>query len=386
MRVFQFNLQEKIGGGEIYTAFLCRALAELGVSTTLFCNSRNHSWSSLNLPEGTEFVPLDQVLEAQHFLPEAGQWLLSHGSLPKEMALACKRRHLLTGICHMPPQGRSIGAFDEYHQVFGVSGYVVSGLREKGVHTWQEPLYGVADIFRGGDANSSGSASIRQSSVYDWDMRKFRERCLSYLEPLYELIAERPLLERRDGLTLGIVSRLATIKQFPLLFSKLVPVLQLFPQVNVEIFGSGGYTMVRDLRAVMLPIADRVRYWGHQENVAAVYGRIDYLLSGLPEKEALGLNILEAQAAGVPVIAVDAPPFNETVLHGQSGFLYTDPRLDEAASFKVLLETLLGRNERFHPQMLQEHLNKFSLPAFGERLKPIVEWVKKTQSGMAASQ
>jgi glycosyltransferase involved in cell wall biosynthesis len=104
-----------------------------------------------------------------------------------------------------------------------------------------------------------------------------------------------------------------------------------------------------------------------------IYRQIDYLLSGLPEKEALGLNIIEAQACGTPVIAVDAPPFTETVLDGATGFLYTDPRTDAGAGFARLLDELLAGRARPHPKSAQAHLQRFSFDAFVERLRPVAD-------------
>jgi glycosyltransferase involved in cell wall biosynthesis len=180
----------------------------------------------------------------------------------------------------------------------------------------------------------------------------------------------RPVTElsKRPGLTLGIVSRLTPIKQFPLMFGILAPVMARFPQVNLEIFGSGGYASVRDLRAALAPMQQQVRFWGHQPDVAAVYPQLDFVLSGLPEKEALGLNLIEAQFCGTPVLAVRAPPFTETVIDGQSGWLFTDPREDGGASFAQLLERLQGGGARPDPRQAAAHLERFSFAAFRERV------------------
>lgn len=381
MNVIQFNLQQNIGGGEIYTSFLCRALAQLGVTTTLVCHDKNMHWSRLNLPETTRLLPVREAMDFFNHGPCHSQWILSHGALPDRVVDQLPKDNLLTGICHMPPQGRRIGSFERYDLVMGVSGYVVAGLVEKSVKTWETPLYGVADLHRGAQVEQT-FPKIHQTSCYDWDMRKFRERFLSVLEPVYENFRDRPEFGRKNGISLGIVSRLATIKQFPLLFEYIVPVLKDFPRVNLEIFGAGGYASVRDLRLALQPINDRVRFWGHQDNVAAVYQQLDYLLSGLPEKEALGLNILEAQAAGLAVLAVDAPPFNETVLHERSGFLYRDPREDAGADFRQLMTRISARNSRFLPELPDEHLNRFTSGALTERMRPILCWVEQQLRGM----
>ena len=389
MKHVQINLQPHFGGGEVYTAFLCRALSRLGVPTRLLVHPRAAFWDRLGLPADTERITVANPAELQQLLPAGPLWLLSHGPLPAELRAAMPRR-LRTAIAHMPVQGRDPAAFAAHDRIYAVSGWVRDGLRAAGLPAWDQPLYGVADFAdlaaRTGDSDGGprsgiagsrwgvpGAQSIRRTSRYDWDRRKGRDRLLGWLEPLAEALRPHPAFVRREGLTLGIVSRLTPIKQFPLLFSLLAPVLARHPRVNLDIFGSGGYASVRDLdRALAALPAGHVRFWGQQRNVAAIYRQLDYLLSGLPEKEALGLNIIEAQACGTPVIAVNAPPFTETVMDGVTGFLYRDPRQDAGAAFGSLLDELLAGRARPQPELAQAHLARFSFDAFVERLRPVV--------------
>jgi len=115
-------------------------------------------------------------------------------------------------------------------------------------------------------------------------------------------------------------------------------------------------------------MAGQVRFWGHQQDVAAIYTQLDFVLSGLPEKEALGLNIIEAQQCGTPVLAVRAPPFTETVIEGETGFFFADPREDAGVSFGRLLERLLAGALRPDPRLAKAHLERFSFAAFRERV------------------
>lgn len=370
MKLIQINLQPHFGGGEVYTAFLCRALSQLGVPTRLLVHPRAGFWDRLGLPADTERIAVADPAGLPHHLPGGPLWLLSHGPLPAVLRVALPR-HLRTAIAHMPVQGRNPAAFADHDLVYAVSGWVRDGLEAAGLPTWAEPLYGVADV--GPRTGTSDVQSVRRNSRYDWDRRKGRDRLLGLLEPLAEAARPHPDFERRPGLTLGIVSRLTPIKQFPLLFARLAAVLARHPRVNLEIFGSGGYASVRDLDRALasLPVG-QARFWGQQANVAAIYRQLDYLLSGLPEKEALGLNIIEAQACGTPVIAVDAPPFSETVLHGETGFLYRDPRQDAGADFGHLLDELQAGRARPQPEMARAHLARFSFDAFVERLRPVV--------------
>ncbi|MCM2288581.1 MAG: glycosyltransferase [Sulfuritalea sp.] len=367
MKLVQINLQPHFGGGEVYTAFLCRALSKLGVPTRLLMHPDAAFWDRLDLPVDTERIAVADAGDLPRHLPAGPLWLLSHGPLTAELRTALPGR-LRTAIAHMPVQGRDPAAFADHDRIYAVSGWVRDGLVAAGLPAWQEPLYGVAEL----GTRNPGAQVICRRSRYDWDRRKGRDRLLGAFEPLTEALRPHPVLVRRDGLTLGIVSRLTPIKQFPLLFEKLAPMLARHPQVNLEIFGSGGYASVRDLDAALRPCAGQVRFWGQQGNVAAIYRELDYLLSGLPEKEALGLNIIEAQACGTPVIAVAAPPFSETVLDGKTGFLYRDPRQDAGADFGRLLDELLAGRPRPQPALAQEHLARFSFASFVERLRPVV--------------
>jgi glycosyltransferase involved in cell wall biosynthesis len=366
MNLVQINLQPHFGGGEVYTAFLCRALSQLGVATRLLVHPHAGFWDRLGLPADTERIAVAGAADLPRHLPAGPLWLLSHGPLPAVLRDAAPGR-LRTAIAHMPVQGRDPTAFAGHDRIYAVSAWVRDGLAAAGLPAWHEPLYGVADL-----GARAGAGTIRRTSRYDWDRRKGRDRLLGALEPLAEALRPHPEFVRRPGLTLGIVSRLTPIKQFPLLFAQLAPVLAQRPQVHLEIFGSGGYASVRDLDCALAALpAGQARFWGQQADVGGIYRQLDYLLSGLPEKEALGLNIIEAQACGTPVIAVDAPPFTETVVDGATGFLYRDPRLDGAEAFGRLLDQLLAGRARPQPELALQHLQRFSFAAFVERLRPV---------------
>lgn len=373
MRIVQINLQPHFGGGEIYTKFLCRALARLGVVTTLIHHGDSRFWQGLGLPDSTELSPAWKIEEAIEQLPSARNWVLSHGPFAPQHAGQISQRHLLTAIAHMPPQMRPRDRYDSYSCVFGVSAYVVQGLRDIGAAVWNAPLYGVADLHR-----VSGSMPIRQTSRYEWDRRKGRDRLLSWLEPIVEPLRMRPIFHRGNGVSLGIVSRLTPIKQFPEMFGILAPIIAKHADFRLEIFGAGGYASVLDLRQATRILGDRVRFWGLQRDIAAVYQQLDYLMTGLPEKEALGLNVIEAQACNTPILGVKAPPFTETVLDGQTGLLYTDPRLDQGQDFSRILDELTQHRFRITNNLdVTEHLARFSEEAFASRLAPVVEYVRK---------
>lgn len=368
---YQVNLQRGFGGGEVYTIFFTKALDALGVKTVLFTHPEATHWHQ-RLPSSAEVIPVTPDALANRLGQLETPWTLFHTLAPAAVVDAVHNaKGIATCIAHMPWYDRNPAALMPYDLILPVSQHVADSLRVRGLEKiYAEPLYGVAELSgRQGNPNSP----LLKGNVYDWDKRKVRDRLLSVVYPWIQPLLPRPAFTKKPGITLGIVSRLTTIKQFPALFNHIAPVLARFPHVHVEIFGSGGYASVRDLKRVLAPIRDRVRFWGHQQNVGAVYAHIDYLLAGLPEKEALGLNILEAQACGVPVLAVAAPPFTETIIDNLTGLLYPDPRQDKGAGFAALLSRLSDTPFKIDHAKAAEHLRTFSEDAFILRIKHLID-------------
>jgi glycosyltransferase involved in cell wall biosynthesis len=362
---YQINLQQSFGGGEVYTRFFTEALIALGWDVELFVAREAEFWRQLNLTgvRLREVASEAQILDA---LPTSHSLIVTHTAASPGFAAALANRHRLTGFVHMPLYERSPAGFALYERLFAVSRHVIDSAKKRGLaNVYPEPLYGIADL-----AGRPGGAPgvIGAASVYDWDRRKVRDRLLGLFAPLVDVFRHKRAFSRRPGLTIGIVSRLTPIKQFPQMFSILAPIVARHQTVNLEIFGSGGYASVRDLRRALGPAHRQVRFWGQQSDVRAVYGQLDYVLSGLPEKEALGLNLIEAQGCGTPVLAVNAPPFTETVVDGETGWLFDDPRGDGGHAFERLLDRLVQGAARPDPRKASAHLERFSRRAFGARV------------------
>ena len=364
---YEINLQTGLGGGEIYTRFFTQALIDLGWWVTLI--AKRGSWLAGNLGMAhLKVIEVDDLNDVPGVIANDDALVFAHNPFSGEVAERIRQYHRLVCFAHMPLYGRSPAAFDSCDLILAVSRHVIDSLKAAGLDQYYpEPLYGVADMARG-----QTSAVLTQGSPYAWDTRKFRDWLLGKVYPFYAAVRPKRTFQKRPGLTLGIVSRLTPIKQWPQLFDRLCPVLAEHPDVNIEIFGSGGYASVRDLKRAIRPIRNQVRFWGHQEDVQRVYKSIDYLLTGLPEKEALGLNIIEAQMCGTPVLAVASPPFTETVSDRITGWLYGDPRLDDAANFSAVLERILAGTSPSWGAVGTYHLATFGQPAFTARVERVL--------------
>jgi glycosyltransferase involved in cell wall biosynthesis len=86
----------------------------------------------------------------------------------------------------------------------------------------------------------------------------------------------------------------------------------------------------------------------------------------VPNVEEFGIAAVEAQAAGRPVVAVDAGGTRETVVPGRTGLLVPDG--DRAALARALREDLTG----FDTHDIREHARRFAPEVFRAHLKEIV--------------
>ncbi len=372
LHIHHVNLQPIVGGGEVYTRALTRALVDAGARVTLYAHPAVRLWDGMDGP-GLEVVRIENEAQLLERLPAKGALILTQSPIPSLGVDRLATHNRLAGFAHLPMFQRSAEGFRPYHLVFTVSQYCIGLLRAAGLdRVYPEPVYGTAD-------HSRSDAPVIRRTPYIVDPRKFRDVLIGGLSALAGLVRREPLpFSTRPGLTLGLVSLIAPIKQFPEMFSILAPILARRPSVNLEIFGNGGYAQVRDLRRAVAPLAHRVRFWGYQTNVGAIYPQLDYLMTGLPEKEALGLNALEAQACGTPVLAPDAPPFTETVLDGASGFRYRDPRQDGGRHFEEILAAIVAGRARPDPRVAaREHLAQFSHPALVERARGLIRAISE---------
>lgn len=116
--------------------------------------------------------------------------------------------------------------------------------------------------------------------------------------------------------------------------------LQAAAQIREAVFvlaGEGPERSSLESQAQSLGIQDRVRFLGQREDIPRLLASCDLFV--LPSLiEGLPLSVLEAMAAGKPVIATDIGGTNEVVVQGETGLLVPPARPAElAAAIRGLL-------------------------------------------------
>lgn len=119
---------------------------------------------------------------------------------------------------------------------------------------------------------------------------------------------------------IGYVGRLAEQKRVKDLLWAIQLLRQPDPNVRLIVIGDGPLRSRLEVYAKEVEAADFVRFVGHRTDVAPFFQAFDvfWLAS---EYEGMSNSVMEAMAAGTPVVASDITANQELVSHGDTGFL-----------------------------------------------------------------
>jgi glycosyltransferase involved in cell wall biosynthesis len=153
--------------------------------------------------------------------------------------------------------------------------------------------------------------------------------------------ARRALGLPSDGPIVGVVSRLVPIKDHETFLQAACLILKRQPDATFLIAGDGELRQMLEHRARTL-LGERIRFLGWASDVATLYRALDVVVL-TSRKEGTPLSLIEAAAAGRPVVATRVGGVSEVVRDGETGLLVRaqDP---EQVSSAVLC--LLNQPER----------------------------------------
>lgn len=136
--------------------------------------------------------------------------------------------------------------------------------------------------------------------------------------PRAELHAEFGL--PADSLVLGMIAQLIPRKGHRHLLAALPPLLAAHPRLQVLIFGQGPLQDELAAEISAPPYAGRVRLVGFRHDLPRLLGALD-LLAHPADMEGLGVSLLQASAAGLPIVATRVGGIPEAVREGENGLL-----------------------------------------------------------------
>jgi glycosyltransferase involved in cell wall biosynthesis len=159
-----------------------------------------------------------------------------------------------------------------------------------------------------------------------------------YLAPVDRAHMCREFQLPADALIAGMVAQLIPRKGHRTLLAALPALRDRFPLLRVLLFGKGPLAAEIQASIEAHGLQDVVRLVGFRDDLPRWLGGLDLLVHPA-DMEGLGVALLQAAAAGVPVIASRAGGLSEAVAHGVTGLLVAP---GDAGALGAAMSRLLG--------------------------------------------
>jgi len=165
------------------------------------------------------------------------------------------------------------------------------------------------------------------------------------------------------SIVIGTVGRIERVKGINYLLIAMKIILTKYPDAKLEIVGEGSELDGLKLLAQKLGISNSVIFFGKLANPIPNYRRMDVFV--LPSVlEGFGIVLLEAMAAGIPIVATNVHGIKEVVIDGKSGILIP-PKKPEAIAKAVLR---IIEDSQLHKGLVEEGFNRARLFDIQEHL------------------
>ncbi len=139
-----------------------------------------------------------------------------------------------------------------------------------------------------------------------------------------------------NGIVIGTVGRLATVKGFDRLLEFLPAVLAQIPHAVCVLVGDGPERATLEARSRQLDLDDRVHFAGFRRDTRAFYEWFDLYVAP-SRSEGLPVALLEAMAAGCPVLVTDVGEQRAVLDDGRAGGLLPENAHDWAGAIVARL-------------------------------------------------
>ncbi|MCI5140924.1 MAG: glycosyltransferase family 1 protein [Candidatus Electrothrix sp. ATG1] len=145
------------------------------------------------------------------------------------------------------------------------------------------------------------------------------------------------------GPVIGIISRIEKVKGIKYLLQAMPKIINEFPDITLLIVGDGSEKSSLKAESRQLDIEKNVIFTGARDDIPEVFQVLDiYLLPSL--SEGLPMGLLEAMAAGCPVIATAIGGVPSVIKHGVTGVLI--PKKNPVAIAKEVIYLLSNYDVR----------------------------------------
>jgi lipopolysaccharide heptosyltransferase II len=163
----------------------------------------------------------------------------------------------------------------------------------------------------------------------------------------------------KKSFTVVMIGRITPLKGHPYFLKAMARVIHKIPSLKVQIIGDApakkqAYKDELILLTKRLGITKNVEFLGNRHDIPQLLSKADCLVLSTITQEAFGRVIIEAQAAGVPVVATRVGGVTEIIEHEKTGLLVL-PKEIEAMSDAVLR---ILNNPKFSAELVVEAKKK----------------------------
>ena len=123
-----------------------------------------------------------------------------------------------------------------------------------------------------------------------------------------------------DVFSLAVVAQLIPRKGHRFFLAAVAALRDQHPEIRAVLFGIGPLQAELAAQVAALGLDEHVQFAGFEPDLERWIGHFDLLVHPA-EREGLGIGVLEAQAAGVPVVGFRAGGLTEAVADGETGLL-----------------------------------------------------------------
>jgi glycosyltransferase involved in cell wall biosynthesis len=324
------------GGAELHLLTLCRYLKRYGVDVVVACLREQVKDSRSLRPdferEGIRVVRLRA--DGQYDL----RFMVAMARLLKGEQPAILHTHL--------PRADLAGAFGHFLDPSVAWVCSVHGIYNKSWSgRWTLPLFNW--IWRRADVVVAISYAVKDWLVRERRVLPDKVTVIHYgIEPERFVQSKgnvREVWSPDERAVVGSIGRLEPGKGHDCLIQAMPTVLEQVSNASLLIAGHDpwGYGQTLQTLIAGLGLNGRVRLVGFQDDVASFLGALD-VFALASHSEGFGQVVIEAMAAGKPVVASKLPPLTEIVVDGETGLL-VEPY--EPAAFARTITWLLSHPE-----------------------------------------
>jgi len=299
------------GGAELHLLTLCRYLKQAGVELAVGYLKEPRGRSPLRQDfEGNDmpvvYLEGDRIWDWR-YLVRAKRWVVQerpdilHTHLPRADLVGWLLR--FTGL----------------RTPWVVSVHAIYNRSWRGA--WSLPLF--SHVWRRADAIIAISHAVKEWLVTERKIPAEKVHVVHYgIEAdrftQYGKVAQK----RENSPIIGTVGRLEPIKGHEILIRAMPFILRRYPQARLLIAGHDPWAHGTSLRKLIrsLNLNEKVRLLGFVRDIPSFLQGVD-TFAFATRSEGFGQVLIEAMAAGKPIVASRIPPITEIVMDGETGFL-----------------------------------------------------------------